>query len=121
MLDHLLSLDQRLTLLLNGSQSLYWDTFFMTATSTVVWLPLIAVLLYVLIRNHATHNTLLVVLFAGLAVLLADQLASGICKPYFERLRLRANRPSCTPLKWLTATAADSTVFSPAMRPTRLP
>ncbi len=87
MLDHLLSLDQRLTLLLNGSQSLYWDTFFMTATSTVVWLPLIAVLLYVLIRNHATHNALLVVLFTGLAVLLADQLASGICKPYFERLR----------------------------------
>lgn len=28
MLEQLLSLDQRLTLLLNGSHSIYWDTFF---------------------------------------------------------------------------------------------
>lgn len=87
MLEQLLSLDQRLTLLLNGSHSIYWDTFFMTVTSTVVWLPLVAVLLYVLIRNNATYNVFLVILFIGLSILFADQMASGICKPYFERFR----------------------------------
>lgn len=87
MLEHLLSWDQQLTLSLNGSSSLFWDGFFWTVTSTSTWVPMAFLLLYIVIRNHKAHNALWVVLLAGVAVLLADQVSSGICKPLFHRFR----------------------------------
>ena len=56
MLQHILQWDQAATLWINGSQSLFLDGFFMAITQTVTWLPLIAVLLYVLIRNNTFVN-----------------------------------------------------------------
>lgn len=87
MLQHILQWDQAATLWINGSQSLFLDGFFMAITQTVTWLPLIAVLLYVLIRNNDFRHIGLIVLFIGLCILLADQMASGFCKPYFKRFR----------------------------------
>ena len=87
MLQQLLQWDERITLWLNDSNSLFFDEFFMTVTSTVTWLPLILVLLYVVICNNNFFHVVMIVLFLGLCVFFADQMASGICKPYFERLR----------------------------------
>lgn len=81
------SLDRSLTLFLNGSDSLYVDHLAWLATSTLTWLPVGVVLLYVIIRNNDMRNILSIVLFLGIALLLADQVASGICKPYFARPR----------------------------------
>ena len=62
MLQHILQWDQAATLWINGSQSLFLDGFFMAITQTVTWLPLIAVLLYVLIQqrlpSHRAYRTL---------------------------------------------------------------
>lgn len=44
--------DKELLLNLNGSQSLFWDGFMWVATSTIVWVPVAAMLLYIL--NSAT-------------------------------------------------------------------
>mgnify|MGYP002511582507 FL=1 len=44
-------------------------------------------LLYMVLKNNSRRNAITVLLFVGLCILLADQMASGICKPYFERLR----------------------------------
>ena len=79
--------DRTLTLLLNGSSSLYWDHVAWMATSTIVWFPVALVLLWVIIRAGNMRSILLLLLFLGLAVLLADQVASGICKPLFARPR----------------------------------
>ena len=87
MLQQILQWDQAATLWINGSQSLFLDGFFMSITQTVTWLPLIAVLLYVLIRNNDFRHIGLIILFIGLCILLADQMASGFCKPYFKRFR----------------------------------
>ena len=87
MLDNLLKLDQQLTLFLNGSDSLFWDGVAQTATKTVTWLPLAVVLLYVIIRNNDIRNVLLIIVSMALCVLIADQVASGICKPFFARFR----------------------------------
>ncbi len=87
MWTQILQWDQAVTLWLNGSHSLFLDGFFMTVTSTLTWLPLILVLLYVLIRNNDFRHLSLIVLFIGLCILLADQMASGVCKPYFKRFR----------------------------------
>ena len=87
MLQQLLQWDERITLWLNDSNSLFFDEFFMTVTYTVTWLPLILVLLYVVICNNSFFHVVMIVLFIGLCVLFADQMASGFCKPYFERFR----------------------------------
>lgn len=42
--------DKELLLNLNGSQSLFWDGFMWIATSTIVWVPVAAMLLYIIIK-----------------------------------------------------------------------
>lgn len=42
--------DKELLLNLNGSQSLFWDEFMWVATSTIVWVPVAAMLLYIIIK-----------------------------------------------------------------------
>ena len=87
MLDKILALDQQITLALNGSDSLFWDGIAMTATQTLTWIPLALVLLYVIVRNNDARTIGLILLSVALCVLIADQVASGICKPLFQRYR----------------------------------
>lgn len=93
MFEKLLNIDTQLTLLLNGSESVILDQFALTATATSTWLPLAVLLLYVVIRGNKWQNVLIVILSIALAITLADQLASGVCKPLVARLR-----PSQDPL-----------------------
>ena len=93
MFEKLLNIDTQLTLLLNGSESTMLDWFALTATATSTWLPLAVLLLYVVIRGNKWQNVLIVILSIALAITLADQLASGVCKPLVARLR-----PSQDPL-----------------------
>ncbi len=86
-LQRLIEFDQQLLLALNGSDSLFWDGVMTTATATATWIPMAAVLLYVLIRNNNLREVLLIVALIALAVTLADQFASSFCKPYFARFR----------------------------------
>lgn len=87
MLTTLMQLDQKLTLFFNGSSSLFLDFTAATATATATWLGAAVVLLYVIIRNNTLRGVLTTVLGIALCITLADQLASGICKPLFERFR----------------------------------
>lgn len=93
LLEILQHADQVVTLALNGSGSLYLDALAMTATRTVVWLPLALALLWVVIRNSDLPVIFLTVAGVGLCVLLSDQLASSVCKPLVARFR-----PSQDPL-----------------------
>ena len=92
MLEFITNIDTRLTLLLNGSDSVMLDTIAVTATKTGTWIPLGIVLLYVLMKMKNWKNALLVILCVAIAITLADQMASGIFKPLVARLR-----PSHTP------------------------
>ncbi len=85
--EALLNADRTLTLALNGSESLYLDAFAVTATRTVVWLPLALVFLYVVIRNNNLPAIFLTVFGVGLCVLLSDQIASSLFKPLVARYR----------------------------------
>lgn len=87
MLQYFLQIDEQLTLMLNGSSSLFLDRLAVIATSTWTWMPVAFILLYIVLKNNSRRNAITVLLFVGLCILLADQMASGICKPYFERLR----------------------------------
>ena len=87
MLDYIKQIDTSLTLLLNGSDCTFVDGIAITATSTIVWIPIAAVLLYLIINKNKPFDSFLIVLGIGIAIFLADQMASGICKPYFCRFR----------------------------------
>ena len=87
MLDYIKQIDTSLTLLLNGSDCTFVDGIAITATSTIVWIPIAAVLLYLIIKKNKPFDSFLIVLGIGIAIFLADQMAYRICKPYFCRFR----------------------------------
>lgn len=69
--------DKELLLNLNGSQSLFWDGFMWVATSTIVWVPVAAMLLYIIIKNNKIQEALLTIVMIALVITLADQIAYG--------------------------------------------
>lgn len=86
-MHYLLELDQKLTLLLNGSQSLYVDALATTVSQTVTWLPLALVLLYLIIRNNDWAGIIGTVIAIALCITIADQVASSVFKPLVGRFR----------------------------------
>jgi undecaprenyl-diphosphatase len=82
-----IAFDKELLLSLNGSNSYFLDGMFWTATSLWTWMPLAIMLLYILIKNNGLWKGLLTVAFLAVAITLADQLASSVCKPFFQRFR----------------------------------
>lgn len=87
MFDYLKQIDISITLFLNGSESTFIDGIAITATNTITWIPIAVVLLYLLFKNNHITDVLFIILGIALAILLADQMASGICKPLFCRYR----------------------------------
>ena len=86
-MEALLDFDRQITLLLNGSDSHYLDNLIMFITGTWTWIPVGIVLIFVLYRYNSRRDFLLLLLAFALCIFLADQVASGICKPYFKRFR----------------------------------
>lgn len=87
MIEQVVQWDKELLVALNGSSSLFLDGIMMTITKTSTWIPLYLCLLYAILRNNKWRDCLLIVVTIALLVTLADQFASGFCKPYFHRLR----------------------------------
>ena len=80
-------LDKDLLLTLNGSDSIFWDGCMKVYTTMWIWIPLILMLVYVLVKNNTLKNFFTLLLFIGVVVGLTDTISSGICKPFFERWR----------------------------------
>lgn len=80
-------IDKYLLLQLNGSESLFWDGVMKVYTSMVIWIPLILVLVYVLVKNNNVKDFFFLLLMIAGVVALTDTLSSTICKPFFERWR----------------------------------
>lgn len=87
MIEQLIQWDKALLVALNGSSSTYLDGIMMTITETSTWIPLFACLLYAIVRNNSWRGSLFLIVMVALLVTLADQFASGFCKPFFHRLR----------------------------------
>ena len=87
MIEQIVQWDKELLVALNGSSSLFLDGVMMTITETSTWIPLFVCLLYAVIRNNTWRRSLRIIAVIALLVTLADQFASGFCKPYFHRLR----------------------------------
>ena len=86
-LQQLVNIDKQLMLALNGSNSLYMDGVMKIYTSTVVWIPVALVLLFIVLKNNTPRVSLLVVLGVALTILASDQMSSAFIKPLVGRLR----------------------------------
>lgn len=94
MINTLDSIDKKLLLYFNGFHNEFMDPIMWWVSSTALWIPFYLVVLYFLIKrqNPITQkewwiNIGIVTISVSLAILLADQIASGFFKPFFERLR----------------------------------
>ncbi|MFC2188369.1 phosphatase PAP2 family protein [Fulvivirgaceae bacterium LMO-SS25] len=87
LIEKLAELDQQLFLFLNGINSPIWDTIFHTISGKLIWVPLYLFLAYKLWQLYGTRVFIYVALLLGLMITLSDFVASGIFKPFFERLR----------------------------------
>lgn len=81
------TIDKAITLFLNGSSNIYIDHWAQTATQTITWIPLAVLLVYILIRHNDLVSFVELVLAIALCILIADQVASSICKPIIARFR----------------------------------
>ncbi|MDZ4715719.1 MAG: phosphatase PAP2 family protein [Cytophagales bacterium] len=86
MLEHVQAFDERLFLFLNQFHSPTLDPVMLLITRTEFWIPLFAYLLYLIFKVHGKSGWFAL---AGITItiILADQITSGLMKPYFERLR----------------------------------
>lgn len=80
-------IDKYLLLTLNGSDSIFWDGCIKVYTTMAIWIPLILMLVYVLVKNNSIKDFFLLLLIIGIVVGLSDFISSGLCKPFFERWR----------------------------------
>lgn len=86
-LQRLVDIDKQVLLALNGSDSLYMDGVMKIYTTTVVWIPVALVLLFIILKNNSPRGSLLAVLAVALTIVVTDQVSSHLIKPLVGRLR----------------------------------
>lgn len=86
MIEKILELDEQLFLFLNGMHTESLDSVMFWISEKYTWIPFYAILLGIIIWKFKVRA--IYVLFGiGFVILFADQLTSGIMKPFFERFR----------------------------------
>ena len=86
MIDYLVDVDKTALLAVNGMYSVFQDAFWWMVSAKWSSLLLVLALLWILMRQNRRH-ALLVLLMVTVAVLVADQVSSGLIKHLVERLR----------------------------------
>ena len=86
MIETLKQMDIEAFLWLNGWHSAFWDAVMYAITYRLTWFPFYGLLIYWLARRYR-WKAVWRVLALILIIVLADQTASGMFKPYFARLR----------------------------------
>ena len=83
----LIQFDQQISLALNGSHSLFLDGVMKTLSSTLTWVPVAALLLFVIFKNGTWREVFLVIIALALTIFFADHISSAVFKPLFHRFR----------------------------------
>ncbi|MFC2412728.1 MAG: phosphatase PAP2 family protein [Bacteroides sp.] len=86
-MDALISLDERLFLLLNGLHCTPADYVMTLYSAPLTWLPLYLFLAFLAYRDGGLRRLIWYLLCAGLVVLLADRISVLCFKDIFQRLR----------------------------------
>lgn len=86
LVENIASWDQELFLYLNALHNDSLDPIMIWISGKLTWLPFYVIILAFIIW-HFKKRTLLILVGIALTILFADQLASGLMKPLFGRLR----------------------------------
>jgi len=86
MLEKVLSLDTYLFIFLNGLGSEKYDGFWSLITKQTSWIPLFILLIYLIFKKLGTKQSLYLLLFVAILIVLTDQTAN-LFKNGFQRLR----------------------------------
>lgn len=86
MIDYLMDIDAEALLAVNGLHDLFQDAFWWMVSAKWSSLLLVLSLLWILLHKNRRH-ALLVIAMLAVAVLVADQVSSGLIKHLVERLR----------------------------------
>ncbi|NDI99359.1 phosphatase PAP2 family protein [Flavobacterium sp. LaA7.5] len=86
MLDWLLQLDKDVFVYLNGLGSERWDGVWLFLTKQFNWIPLFAVIFYIVFKKLGWRHALLAIIMIALLITLTDQ-TTNLFKNYFQRLR----------------------------------
>ena len=86
-LSQLIEADNACLLAINGWHAPWADTFMYAFSGKVVWIPLYASLLYVIVRNLRWQAALGCAVAIALTIVLADQIGASLIRPIAERLR----------------------------------
>jgi len=78
--------DTYLFLFINGVHAPFFDSFMFLVSTKLVWIPLYASVLYVLIK-HWNKEAIWLVLALILCIVISDQISSGLLKDLVKRLR----------------------------------
>lgn len=86
MIDFLLELDRELFLFFNNLHAPWLDPVMFWISKTIFWLPLYGFLLALVVK-HFKKDSWIILICIALAIVLSDQITSGLMKPFFLRLR----------------------------------
>jgi len=86
MIDRLEQWDKALFKFLNGAHNDLLDFLMPWISDKWIWIPLYALLIYLLVK-HEKGNLIFTLIGIGVLILISDQMASGILKPWVGRLR----------------------------------
>lgn len=86
MIEKIKTWDEAIFLWLNAYHTDWLDAFIFQLSQTFIWVPFYAMLLYFIYKVEPKNSWWV---FGGVAltILIADQVTSGLMKPFFERLR----------------------------------
>lgn len=86
-LQGLIDVDTDIFLFFNGMHCTYFDYFMSAYSGKLIWIPMYAALLYVMLRNFSWKVTLFCLIGVALTTTFADQVCATLIRPYVERLR----------------------------------
>ena len=86
MIEIIKKIDTDILLWLNGNHNEFWDNVMWFATGKWTWLPFYLIVALLLLWKYKKNSILMILLIAVL-ITMSDLLASGLFKPFFERVR----------------------------------
>ncbi len=87
MFDYIKGIDIQATLLLNGSNSIFWDNLAVCVTNTLAWSLIILTLIVIFFRNNDLRGGIIILVTIALMMTTADMSCSGLVKPLVGRFR----------------------------------
>lgn len=110
MLDKLLSLDTQLFVYLNGLGSDTYDGLWLFITKQINWIPFFLLLFYIIYKKIGKRQTLYVLLFIALLILITDQ-CTNLFKYTVQRLR-PCNNPDIKDIIRIVQSRSSFSFFS---------